>query len=436
MAAPDFSIPYQYFVMSTGTGAQRADVSGPWPPALPAIPHRHQWETNFQANNQSLPPSLHYRTSQYSSSNYPQSPYLSYAAYGGPSLPMYSQSMYPFPSHQPRPPPAIRSGHVDTLTNPGRPTLDVPRLPASYGTQQAASPGAFTYSTPPQPVVPGSDAPSVTFGENRPPQITNSEVIENSGQTRSLHPSPSDSDHPLESEQSQQRPVSRQTFLGSVEDADQRVPRNLIAQAYRSDRSSSPRASARRSYNRYSADLTQSGTSSDVEEAAARSAPFTRTRHRRTDSRSRLIRQAYDPRITTGGQIQQLKSNLPKLLLDDLPKDASPACDICAKDYSAIPVESSEEEEVAVKLPCGHYFGEWCISQWFDTCKTHKNKVTCPMCRKQLIEPPQSPYLMDPFGPSGFSPSPYAFARNAQLQMQALQFQQLIAREYQQDPQR
>jgi hypothetical protein len=23
----------------------------------------------------------------------------------------------------------------------------------------------------------------------------------------------------------------------------------------------------------------------------------------------------------------------------------------------------------------------------FDTCKKHKNKVTCPMCRKNLIEP-------------------------------------------------
>jgi hypothetical protein len=26
-------------------------------------------------------------------------------------------------------------------------------------------------------------------------------------------------------------------------------------------------------------------------------------------------------------------------------------------------------------------------SMQFDTCVTHKNKVTCPMCRKQLIEP-------------------------------------------------
>jgi hypothetical protein len=108
---------------------------------------------------------------------------------------------------------------------------------------------------------------------------------------------------------------------------------------------------------------------------------------------------------------------LPKLLAGELSKDTSPTCDICAKDYSATSVQPTEEEEVAVQLPCGHTFGEFCISQWFDTCKTHKNKVTCPMCRKVLVEPPSPQY------------------RSAYLQMYAARnsrgFQELLANELQ-----
>lgn len=321
-------------------------------------------------------------------------------------------------------------------------------MPTTHEMHHRSTPSAFAYSMPPQPAVSGSDTPSVSFDTNRLPQSANGTGVGHSDQAPLSHLRSSGTNQPQESEQGQQQPTVRNTFIGRtedaeleqsqqraavhntfmarVEDAEQRMPRNLSAQARRSDRSSSPRASARRSFNRYSADLSHSGTSSDVEEAAARSPPFNRTRHQRTDSRSRLLRQAYDPRIITGSQLQQLTASLPRLLRGDLPDDTSPTCDICAKDYSTVSVPPSEEEEVAVKLPCGHCFGESCITEWFDTCKKHKNKVTCPMCRKQLIEPPQSPYMTDPFGAGVFHPSAYLFARNAQSlrEMMASEFPQ------------
>lgn len=434
MAAPDFSA-YQYLAMSTGTGAQRADISGPWPPwpAVPPTQHRQQWDSNFQADNSSLPPPMqwnHRMTNQYQPPNLPPTSYYPYAVHGGHAVQMYPHSMYSFSSHQPRPPPAIRSGHADSPINLGRSVPDVYHMPPSHTAYHSNSQGPLAYSMPPQPAEVASDTASVAFDGNLSPESTSGGGGDSSNHGYSLHSRPSESNQIREVEQSQQRQAVRNSILRRIEDAEQRVPRNLNAQTRRSDRSSSPRSSARRSFNRYSADLSQSGTSSDAEEAAARSPPSNRTRHQRPDSRSRFFRQAYDPRIITDGQLQQLKASLPKLVLGDLPTDALPTCDICAKDYSAIPVEPSEEEEIAVKLPCGHYFGESCLAQWvrsaqsllnrsltsiqFDTCKTHKNKVTCPMCRKQLIEPPQSPYTANPFSPGGLHPSAYMLARNSQ----------------------
>jgi hypothetical protein len=129
----------------------------------------------------------------------------------------------------------------------------------------------------------------------------------------------------------------------------------------------------------------------------------------------------FDPNIATPRQIQELKDNLMRRLPSELPDETSKACDICQKDYSAIHVQPGEEEEIAIELSCGHVFGEFCIFQWvsfereyssrrilltldqFDTCKTHKNKVTCPMCRKQLIEPSRHHQAMF-----------YALSRNGQ----------------------
>lgn len=153
------------------------------------------------------------------------------------------------------------------------------------------------------------------------------------------------------------------------------------------DASLSPRTSHRRSFDRYSVDLSQSSTSSDADEIAARIPPSSRVRHRIRGARFLAQRHLHDPNIPSEEQIQELKGKLPRRLAGELAEAASKTCDICAKDYSHTLVTPSEEAEVALELPCGHCFGEFCIHHWFDTCKAQKNKVTCPMCRKQLIEP-------------------------------------------------
>ncbi|OWY57191.1 zinc ion binding protein [Alternaria alternata] len=159
----------------------------------------------------------------------------------------------------------------------------------------------------------------------------------------------------------------------------------------RSDRSTSPRASNRRNFERYSVDLSQSSTSSDAEEAAARAPPSNRMRHRPREVLPRPPgRQTFsDPNVSTARQINILKLSLNRHLPSALPEDASKTCDICQKDYATTLVAPTEDEENAVQLVCGHRFGEFCINQWFDTCREHKNKVTCPMCRAQLIEEPR-----------------------------------------------
>ncbi|KAJ4381392.1 Ubiquitin-protein ligase [Didymella sp. IMI 355093] len=88
-------------------------------------------------------------------------------------------------------------------------------------------------------------------------------------------------------------------------------------------------------------------------------------------------------------QIKGLKDCLEKYTIDELPEVTSRTCDICAKDYSATNVQPSEDEELAVMLPCGHVFGEFCIDQW-------------------LVEPLPSPYAR-----ASYSSISYAFARGS-----------------------
>ena len=195
----------------------------------------------------------------------------------------------------------------------------------------------------------------------------------------------------------------------------------------RSDRSVSPRTSNRRSFERYATDLPQSSGSSDAEEAALRARI-----HRARQQRQRLsggsdFRRAYtsiDSNIPTAAQLQALKDKLRHFLPNELPEGTSTSCDICQKDFSTKYVSPTEDDEIAIQLPCKHVFGEFCFQKWIDTCtyqicrlnftqiasctipnlliarttliihaqfpgQQHKNKITCPMCRKLLIEPVQ-----------------------------------------------
>lgn len=375
MAAPEFGAPFPFVAMSTSRGPQGADVSGPWPPAVSPIHQRQGWEhdvnqaVSYQTDNPFLPPpqQQQYRNSPYQHSYYQQSPYTPYTGHGWPSIQMYPTLPLSVPSHHPRPPPAIRSGHVDALINPSVSGPDMYREASmNYGSHYTASQGHGAWSPTPQPFAPTENSSNTSLNEVPSGQATsNSGAGHQPSHGLPLHLGFSGPTLPQRPDQFQRRHNERNTATRRVEHAGSRTLRDPTVQARRPDLSSSPRTpSNRRSFNRYSADLSLSSTSSDIEEAAARSPPSDRVRHQAGESRLRFFRQAFDPNVTTESQIQVLKANLPRLLLGDLPKDVSPTCDICAKDYSATHVQPSEEEEIAVKLPCGHTFGEFCINQW------------------------------------------------------------------------
>jgi hypothetical protein len=148
--------------------------------------------------------------------------------------------------------------------------------------------------------------------------------------------------------------------------ADRRASRISHTQGRRPDGNVSPPTSTRRNYDRFSRDLSQSLTSSDAEEAASRIPPSFRARHlpREPGLRFSSHQQHYDPNVTTPRQILDLKAKLPRLVLSELPEGAASTCDICDKEFSSGHVPPSEDAEVAIGLPCGHRFGEWCMFQW------------------------------------------------------------------------
>ncbi|KAF2810243.1 uncharacterized protein BDZ99DRAFT_308021 [Mytilinidion resinicola] len=99
-------------------------------------------------------------------------------------------------------------------------------------------------------------------------------------------------------------------------------------------------------------------------------------------------RAAADPPTISEAQISSFKSGLKRMVLSDLPEGADTECEICVKEYSQKSVTACEDEEVAVELPCKHVFGEDCLNNWCNTCKIEKRSITCPKCRKVLVEPP------------------------------------------------
>ncbi|KAF3047973.1 hypothetical protein E8E12_003315 [Didymella heteroderae] len=247
---------------------------------------------------------------------------------------------------------------------------------------------------PPQPAANTTSTPNLSFerGQHIPGFGGGNGDSQQSQQGDQSHPRPPTLNQGPQLEQTPQLQPTRTGVIRRDGHMEVRVSRDPNAQSRRSDRSSSPRTASRRSFDLYSGDTTTSSTSSDAEEAAARSPPASRMRHAQRESRLRFYSSIQDPNVIFNRQIKKFKGGLDRYTLQELPDVTSPTCDICAKDYSATSVQPSEDEEIAIMLPCGHVFGEFCIDQWFETCKTHKNKITCPMCRKQLVEPPPSPY--------------------------------------------
>lgn len=153
----------------------------------------------------------------------------------------------------------------------------------------------------------------------------------------------------------------------------------------------SPRNFNRRSSGRYSMDGTsgageltgpvRSPSSHAADRMARRQRPMGHLTFRR------ISNHVEHPNVPSTEQLRELRERLRHLLPAELPAGIDATCDICQKDYSSKHVDPSEDTEVAIQLPCKHVFGEHCINTWFDTCKKHKNKITCPMCRGVLIEP-------------------------------------------------
>ncbi|CAI6261286.1 unnamed protein product [Periconia digitata] len=166
-----------------------------------------------------------------------------------------------------------------------------------------------------------------------------------------------------------QRPHVSSTQAARTSERSERQMAAIVNQhSHRPGDNTSPRTSHRRSFDRYSTDLSLPGNSP---ESDASHTPTHRSIRRRMgdgfespEHRALVMAARHDSGIPSTHQIQQLKGRLSRHVRGELEKDVSPTCDICQRDYSEKLVEPSEDEEVAVKLPCKHVFGEHCIHTW------------------------------------------------------------------------
>lgn len=76
------------------------------------------------------------------------------------------------------------------------------------------------------------------------------------------------------------------------------------------------------------------------------------------------MNQLEHPNVPTAAELQKLRDKLRHFLPNELPEGTDTVCDICQKDFAVKYVIPSEDEEVAIQLPCKHYFGEHCINTW------------------------------------------------------------------------
>ncbi|KAF2257122.1 hypothetical protein BU26DRAFT_36449 [Trematosphaeria pertusa] len=340
----------------------------------------------------------------------PQDRYHQFPAHGGFRAGGYNPPPAGMFQHGPNGPaaPGLAASHHHGVHMPGSPHPEVvgtrgnsdfwPMMDSSmYARSQGYSPPSYPHHVSPQ--LHGADQ---HFGR-RPPSLVPGVIHAASSRASSDRVRPGEGRGPMRgaipstSEQARhmtspgrRASYERQSQNNQPGGTSERRPSLFIsAQARRPDRSVSPRTSNRRSFDRYSTDLSESSNSHETDETTR--ARMHRARRPRIipsgELRARLYATSDHPNVPTPQQMKALKEKLRHLLPDQLPEGASTACDICQKDYSAKYISPSEQEEMAIQLPCKHVFGEHCINTWFDTCKTHKNKVTCPMCRKLLIEP-------------------------------------------------
>lgn len=304
---------------------------------------------------------------------YPASSNNNHASYDRqyPSPLSYPEWTFGYPSHGPRLPPSIRSNFVVGLPNlahsnvyhgantnhenhhmwpQGPPPITSGRCPA----RRPSQPAAISANTP------NLSYERAQYGIGFGGSSDGSQQSQQSDQSHPRLPMP------FQGPQLQQAPQLQPTRTGVIHyngHEEGRSSRETNSQSRRSDRSSSPRTANRRSYDLYAGDRVTPSTSSDAEEAAARTPPASRMRAQR-ERRLRFYSSIQDPTVTFNRQIKKFKESLDRYTLSELPDVTSPTCDICAKDYSTTSVQPSEDEEIAIMLPCGHVFGEFCIDQW------------------------------------------------------------------------
>lgn len=288
---------------------------------------------------------------------------------GSPGLPDARGGMDLFPMMEPSIPGGTQAYPLPSYTHVPTPPMH------GYGPYPGRRPG---------PVMP-NPAPTQfgRFGGDAPQSV-------NHGRGPSRAMTAGSSDQPRQLASPHRRPSYERQHQHTLQvpgGPDRRSQPLLGAHGRRSDRSVSPRTSHRRSFDRYSYDL-PSSSMSRPEEATQRARMRRRLREHAIAHRQYPLH--VDGNIPTPHQMKDLKNKLRHLLPSELPEGSSTCCDICQKDYSTKHCDATEENEVAIQLPCKHIFGEHCINTWFETCKTHKNKITCPMCRTLLVDPLRS----------------------------------------------
>lgn len=306
-----------------------------------------------------------------------------------------NSNVQPRPFHN-MPMPLIGSSHPHHDFSDTRPEIDMfqPSMSMPGGVPTFTYPG-YPHFTPPQmhasgpfPVRNSNDIPA-SHPVQQPRFNGDGPLAMNQGRILNRASNPPNLDQPRQLSSPHRRPsYDRPHVLPGPGGPDRRPQPFVSAHSRRSDRSVSPRTSHRRSFDRYSTDLHPSSNPVDPDEPAAVRA---RLAHRRNRERRFVRHFTVDDTTPTHNQMQILKDKLRHFLPTELPEDSSTCCDICQKDYSTKHCLPTDEEEVAIQLPCKHIFGEHCINTWFDTCKAHKNKITCPMCRKLLIESARPP---------------------------------------------